>query len=326
MRDATITLRNYRCFSESGASITVGRGITALVGPNNSGKSSFLRALFELRSMLIRPFQDGRWLELARKPEQRWHAGSLDHVSDAHEVFSDSNDRPLCFEISAPRELATEITVGRYTYRRDLTLSLELGDPPFDMESASHMGAYDFIVRGARFSADPLVATTRALSDTLYVGPFRNVIAGQAQHFDIAIGEAFVATWNDWKTGANRSLNKTIQNVTETLRQIFGFKSLEINASSDRKTLQVAIDTRPYRLEELGSGLAEFIVVFANAAIRRPEIILIDEPELHLHPSLQSDFVLSLASYAKSGLVFATDGGRTLRTHEAVTERRGIIR
>ena len=59
-------------------------------------------------------------------------------------------------------------------------------------------------------------------------------------------------------------------------------------------------------MPELGSGIGQFIVVLANAAINQPSYILIDEPEVSLHPSLQFDFLESLASYATEGVLFAT--------------------
>jgi energy-coupling factor transporter ATP-binding protein EcfA2 len=46
--------------------------------------------------------------------------------------------------------------------------------------------------------------------------------------------------------------------------------------------------------------------VLGNALIRRPSFIAIDEPETHLHPTLQLDFLTTLASYARNGVLFAT--------------------
>jgi len=56
----------------------------------------------------------------------------------------------------------------------------------------------------------------------------------------------------------------------------------------------------------LGSGITQFIVVLAHAAASKPALILIDEPELNLHPSLQLDFLTTLSSYASQGTLFAT--------------------
>ncbi len=66
------------------------------------------------------------------------------------------------------------------------------------------------------------------------------------------------------------------------------------------------MNRRPFRLDELGSGLAQFILVLANVATREQAYILLDEPELNLHPSLQLDFLTTIATYASDGVLFAT--------------------
>ncbi|MCH7999656.1 MAG: AAA family ATPase, partial [Chloroflexi bacterium] len=55
-----------------------------------------------------------------------------------------------------------------------------------------------------------------------------------------------------------------------------------------------------------GSGLTQFILVLVNAAVQQPSFVLIDEPELNLHPSLQLDFLTTLTSYSSHGILFAT--------------------
>jgi len=82
--------------------------------------------------------------------------------------------------------------------------------------------------------------------------------------------------------------------------------SLQISAALNHNSLQLFIDGRPFALQELGAGLAQFIVVLGNAALKKPSFILIDEPEISLHPSLQLKFLMKLAGYASEGVVFAT--------------------
>jgi hypothetical protein len=76
--------------------------------------------------------------------------------------------------------------------------------------------------------------------------------------------------------------------------------------SADDSTLQLVIDGRTYRLDEVGGGLTHFVMVLAWAAILRPSFIFIDEPEINLHPSLQLDFLTTLAGYSSVGVAFAT--------------------
>ena len=50
MQEFELTVKNYRCFADdSPAKLTLGGGFTALLGPNNCGKSSLLELFFELR-------------------------------------------------------------------------------------------------------------------------------------------------------------------------------------------------------------------------------------------------------------------------------------
>ena len=52
--------------------------------------------------------------------------------------------------------------------------------------------------------------------------------------------------------------------------------------------------------------MAQLIIVLAAALVNKPPYILIDEPELSLHPSLQLNFLAMLASYAQKGLLYST--------------------
>lgn len=44
----------------------------------------------------------------------------------------------------------------------------------------------------------------------------------------------------------------------------------------------------------------------STVAMKSPKLLLIDEPESHLHPSLQAKFLTAMTSYADYGVFFAT--------------------
>jgi energy-coupling factor transporter ATP-binding protein EcfA2 len=153
-----------------------------------------------------------------------------------------------------------------------------------------------------------LLEAASTLAQTFYVGAFRNALnlGAMPEYYDISTGQAFISAWRQYKTGPTKAASIATNQITEDIRRIFGFEKLEINASADEKTLQVFVNNRPYMLHEVGSGLTQFIIVLVNVALRRPAYVLIDEPELNLHPSLQLDFLTTLASYATEGLLCAT--------------------
>jgi hypothetical protein len=145
------------------------------------------------------------------------------------------------------------------------------------------------------------------VANSMYIGAFRNAIntGTNENYFDIAVGQGFIQRWRAYKTGSVKKENELIKQITRDISSIFEL-DLEINPTPDDQTLQIFVGDRSFKLNELGAGIAQFILVLGTAAIRVPIFILIDEPELNLHPSLQLSFLTTLASYAKKGVIFST--------------------
>lgn len=311
-----IKVKNFRSFEDvSPVSFIIGKGFTAFVGPNNSGKSSLLKMFYELREL---------WPQLASMPNlQGIFRGSPwgfnpKGVHDQREIFFDSNPRDIELEFTllpecsgtSQRTVVNQIrlTIGRETLQCKASFSC---NPVFDQskEGVLVLDQSTLVAENRKAQVDcyPMLDYFKQFGNGMYIGPFRNAISqGAAPYFDISIGNEFINTWNQWKTGPNKAQNLAVEQITEDIRKIFDFNKLEIAASVSTNTLQVNVDGRPFKLGELGAGLSQFIVVFANAAIKKPDYIFIDEPELSLHPSLQIDFLTSLASYAAQGVVLAT--------------------
>lgn len=320
MEPFRLTLKNYRCFTDcKPLSIDIGLGFTALVGPNNSGKSSILKFFHEFR-----PFFEN----LATPDGIASNTRNLrpKSVDDWAEVFSNLNERELAIEIKSRASSANKAIrmKGTAVQNRqdhfDLLFTAEL-ESGYECVIQGRSSLSAFNVEGPS-GAGPVAIDVAwmeegfsALSNTCYIGPFRNALnEGSGTYFDIEIGTTFVSQWNYWKTGILKRQNHAMQRVTDDIRHIFGLKQLEINASADQKTLQVVVDGRPYRLRELGGGLAQFIIVLGNLAVKCPDFALIDEPELNLHPSLQADFLTTVGSYVNKGVIFATHSMGLART------------
>ncbi len=310
-----LTIKNYRCFGDSDpVRIPLRKGFHALVGVNNSGKSSLLRFFFEFRALFaLLGSADGTFTHILQR--NQYSFGPSANIADINELFSNFNDRNLEMQFlfsSEPgdaeqRNFRTDIVVARgaNTFQMKLFMDGQLFTGGFDPTSRniSAVGVSN-VVANIGFVLD----TFAALTNTLYVGPFRNAVnvGATANYFDIPIGQSFIATWRGNKTGPVKKLHEATLQLTEDIKRIFGFRQLEINATDDNKSMQLFIDGKSYFLPELGSGLSHFVMVLASAAFRKPAYILIDEPEMGLHPSLQLDFLTTLGSYASEGVMFST--------------------
>ncbi|HXW18737.1 MAG TPA: AAA family ATPase [Candidatus Acidoferrales bacterium] len=311
-----VVIKNYRCFPDSEpARLILAKGFTALVGVNNSGKSSLLRFFYELRLLFEASGKDPATLVAALQLNPRG-LRLPDSVSDANEIFNNRNTRNLEINLRLLGDVATADPGGatelHFTLKRDT--HQWIADIP-RLYSAAETRSLSVDPQGNLKTPQRRIVNLRLiqevcrqLSDVLYIGPFRNAInvGGDSNYYDIKVGQPFIAEWKTLKTGPIIEKNVAILKLTDGIRRIFECEQLEIDASSDEKNLKVFVNNKSFRLTELGAGLSQFILVLANAAIRRPEMILIDEPELNLHPSLQIDFLTTLASYCRGGVVFAT--------------------
>lgn len=312
-----LTLRNYRCFDwDNPAILEFGNGFTAFVGANNSGKSAALRAVYELRSLFA------SLTHIPQNPNLFQPLGT----TDIAELSNDGDPGRFQCEIEIvdchhhkkhQGAIATAVTLE---YRNNSVDIVKVKVLFFDGGVAHYNGAeiqksvisVAGIENGWGHPSGPIGLETLSnfaaeLSQSKYFPAFRNAInEGANNYYDLPVGTALVNTWDQWKAGNVRAHKVAISRVEKEIAQLLGFESLQINADQSGKTLDVIVDDRPQKLYEVGAGVAQLIIVLAAALVSKPPYILIDEPELNLHPALQLNFLAALGSYAQKGLLYST--------------------
>lgn len=319
-----LELRNFRCFEDSRpATLEFREGLTAFVGPNNAGKSSLLRAAYELRRCFRRDFASRRALSHGDEGKHPFADLSGTGLHEVGELFCDNNDRDLSVRISwrqregsrVPCVASMEIFGGRpgpgYFGMWSIRSRFFPTDPSFP-PSASDSTEENGVLVSTK-TQEPIAdfrdafAVLGDLESVMYIPPFRHAVSvgggSSEEYFDVAAGSLFFRRFREWQTGAKENA-RALSRAIEQTREIFSLRELQVTAAE--QTLQLSVDGRPYKLSELGSGLAQFLMILSQAAIKKPSYILIDEPEAHLHPALQLRFVAALASHARVGLMFST--------------------
>jgi len=320
-----LTVGNYRCFPASRPlRFTFRPGFTSLIGPNNAGKSTLLKFLYEFRDLMARvPTELATTLRSSGAAAFNFPP----EVTDTREVASrlEQGDIWARIEVSGygktadpairGTSLVLRILRGQNTYRSEAYL----GDRRVEFSDSGIATPGDFRYQQGPLQVDlgEVASALSSLRNTIYIGPFRNAVnvGARSQYYDLDIGQAFITQWRQRQTGNDRAANEATERLSETIRTIFGFESLTIMPTPGDETLAVFINRVSRRLNEVGAGLAQFVVCLANAAVRQPDWILIDEPEMNLHPRLQSEFLRALGSFANEGVVFATHVLGLARSH-----------
>lgn len=313
-----LELKNYRCFPvHRAARIEVGPGMAGFIGINNAGKSALIKFFYEARNLFgLLSSPSGNLLNaITTLADGARETVAFIGVTDQQEVFTNLNeagmtltfrmlDEPRNEDRPVPVPSVVTVTVERADNRMAVVLdgeTLETGGWSWDGSALTRSSDR------AYFDLQQWFDFFRSLADSLYLGPFRNAIqVGSGQHYDLQIGQAFVSQWDQYRSGGIKRENDAALRLIDEIRAIFGFERLDITATANNETLQVIADGKSYRLDEVGAGLAHFVMVLATAAVRQPGFVLIDEPELNLHPALQLSFLTAVGSYAREGVLFAT--------------------
>jgi predicted ATPase len=273
-----LKINNYRNITNQ-ITLELKEGISFILGVNNIGKSNILKFLYECKPIFRNLSQhvingnDGNFAIEMSIP--------FDQIANRKKI-----NNPVSFEFSHANErILVEVTpTGETTHTKTVLVKFEM----------RLTGGY------LRFLQEQLLN----LSKSQYIGAFRNAIEqSSASYYDITIGEQFIQTWSSWATGKNIAQREKINTLIHELQELFDFQKFEIKISDDKKTLLITTDDGTFELNELGGGIAHVIIVLGNITIKNPPYILIDEPELSLHPRMQEIFTRTLASKAQCGVI-----------------------
>lgn len=316
-----ITIKNYRCFpDDQPVTFQLDRGFTALVGSNNAGKSTLLKFFWEFRSLFETLANTNALMGGMGGGRQ----GFDFPVKDRDSVFSNQNPNGIVIDLDFSNADNTKLPPPVSRFPNRFVIEIDRRHPhwsirgfaenqPLPTDGLNYTMSSDSILilrRAGKDEADlsAFLAFCKLVTRCLYVPAFRNAInVGTNQaYFDIQVGQAFIAQWRAWQTGEVIATRRAARRLTDTIKDIFGFDRLEVNAANSNETLELFIDGQSYMLPEIGSGIAQFFIVLANAAIKKPAFVLIDEPELNLHPALQCAFLRCLHTFSEEGVVFAT--------------------
>jgi hypothetical protein len=96
---------------------------------------------------------------------------------------------------------------------------------------------------------------------------------------------------------------EVLSNIQETVTALLGVKVDAFSGSDgDKQTVEMDVDN--FLVEANGSGIREALRLILDVELEHPRVLLVEEPEIHLHPALESGMMRYLKRISSNLQVF----------------------
>lgn len=295
--------------------------VTILVGPNGSGKSSVLQAAHwaARAASYIKPKNTKEVISFDRldylpssQPLGTAHFGALGSGGNT----THTSVRFVGVSVDGD-EYAATVKIWAARNRGAISAHIEGGAAvtPFKQRAAfitAYIPGLAGLAERETILAQPQLRRHAASGDA--GGVLRNII------YNISVrqqGEAEGA-------GAARlaRLNELVQKIHPGINISVGFDEREdIHINANFST--AADPTTPRPLEDLATGVLQVVQIFSYLVLFRPKLLLVDEPDAHLHPDKQERLIEALESASQefsTQIIVTTHSQHVVRAASARTK------
>ncbi|NPV58932.1 MAG: AAA family ATPase [Actinobacteria bacterium] len=281
MRISSLSLEHFRAFSNT--TISFG-SFNILVGPNNCGKTSILHAIRLLLSITSDSFEDkaGR-IEFHRRYIP---ISEIGYIPKPDELWTDGKKTksPIVMRISF--DIGIEI---------ELKLKYQFGQIHASAELLKNPGLVSSEINSFLRQKHAFIpALVGMLVQEPYVTPARRLALSAEARYP----EMFRSSLYHLQKSSRQSINR----INKILKETLDVEIVRISFDPDKdEYVQVLYQQNgvEHDLVSAGSGMQQIIQLLSYIYLHKPEVILIDEPDAHLHPELQIKVAMIIQQMAE---------------------------
>lgn len=147
----------------------------------------------------------------------------------------------------------------------------------------------------------------RVMSSTLYIGPARSASSRYYRYQDLAVSE-IDPDGKNFAMFLNSLPNRRMQEFSQWVRSLFGY-GIKIGRGSGHITISLEYENETVNVIDTGYGISQILPVlgqiwWASTGLKNRSsetILVIEQPELHLHPAHQASLVDALIKGSERG-------------------------
>ncbi len=306
--------------------LVLNRGVTAIIGRNNQGKSNLLGAIGYVRARLNSEPKSG--IVNQQVPESFWHAAQAPQENAELDlaIRLEPSEVPLLFPISGESQGDNAARQARLWCKNGLKLIVRpspnstghatVGLLPSEMEGTL-LSAYQARIRPqSPFRQGPQGSPDLDMWDRLAVSAWKHVQAstvflgtGRIPSSNSSHGVPYTVLMHDLFAPKEsvRAKREQFQSIESFFSQLVEDDSARIVASPADINIETGVKVKKtLPLSSYGNGICHLLMMAIEIATRANSVILVEEPETSLHPSLQRRFVEFIKSHGNNQYLLAT--------------------
>jgi len=314
---AGIELRNFRSIGAQPVLLTPWRKCNILIGQNNSGKSNAIRAVQRISGV----FTKGR---TSRSDDAQSGLVDLDsHRRSPESVFGFR----LHFELNDSEDSDLADLIGSSPCYFDFSWVNGEHEPQVVDHTLAHIEDFNRanslleLLVGQHFTSR---VNAKMISDTflkhsngiwmnfrgavplVYVIPeFRQIRPGDEYTLDGARLIGLLRSWQHPDIGRDEDRDK-FDRVEHFVGRLLHLPEATLEITDDEPIIVLTNDGLRLPLSSYGTGVHELVVLVTAVLSIEDAIVCIEEPEIHLHPRLQREFITFITTETNNQYLIST--------------------
>ncbi|MBA9028743.1 ATP-dependent nuclease [Peribacillus huizhouensis] len=309
MKLTRIIVKNFKKIDE--ATVNFEKNLIVLVGPNNSGKSSLIQGILLGYQSLLKLYNSDRIVFNENGYIDKEQTAKRKGIRIEEFQFL-LDDLKTLFNVKVLKPFEKNEIVSLYFGKKFITISASLIGEYFSVKvtDCSENITKNDVVSFINKSITLIPSFFTVVSD--------EERKSQARYNSLLKSGNYNQLFRNILFDLKSSKPKSFKKLSEMVEDIFGIKGLNVEFDEKKDEFINATytiegiegrNTKKLGVATLGMGTLQFIQVLAQVLLGQPSIILLDEPDAHLHSGLQIKIIQllnDLSNTHKINFVIAT--------------------